>query len=153
MFVYRYYVGMVDVSVQRVIAGVHEGAHAVAHKCGGLRVFSVEVFSSYGGYVHIDEDIGDEDIPAYLVACLAGPEAEVYFLTLFGGHTVRSARREVKDGCLHDYDNFRIFSRFGYVSMGRYRKRASELVVREWDRIVRVGLLVALRGRVDGKDV
>lgn len=136
---------------QVLAASIHEIGHAVAHKLGGLRVISATVnHRTFGGGVQIEESIDESQLPAYLVACLAGPEAEARWLTIYHGHSIRSARHEVASGACQDLENFREFSSGVYLSENRARIMAADLVKRNWKQIERRAITLAERGQLPG---
>ncbi|MEV6234931.1 hypothetical protein AB0L88_44400 [Saccharopolyspora shandongensis] len=114
-------------------AAVHEIGHAVAHQHAGLKVRRVRIWKTwFSGAVRGQTDIAeswlpDELLPGYLVACMAGPEAEMHWRAISGrrGKTVSHG----------DDVEFRKVGKGVGLSKRDARKLARELVVEEWGRI------------------
>ncbi|PKW14156.1 hypothetical protein [Saccharopolyspora spinosa] len=127
---------------------VHEIGHAIAHQQTGLSVRRVRIwrtwlFGNIRGCTDIDESwLPDEQLPGYLVACMAGPEAETYWRSLTGhrGKTVSHG----------DEANFRRSGKGIELSQRQARGLARRLVVAQWDRVEVLATRLATSGTLRG---
>ncbi|MEV0698613.1 hypothetical protein AB0I53_11950 [Saccharopolyspora sp. NPDC050389] len=127
---------------------VHEIGHAVAHQHAGLKVRRVRIWKTwFTGAVRGQTDIAeswlpDELLPGFLVACMAGPEAERHWRSLSGhrGKTVSHG----------DDVEFRKVGKGIDLSKRQASQQARRLVVAEWGRIEVLAAWLAENGSLRG---
>ncbi|MEV0057256.1 hypothetical protein AB0H34_43040 [Saccharopolyspora shandongensis] len=129
-------------------AAVHEIGHAVAHQHAGLQVRRIKIWKTwFTGAVRGQTDIAEswlpnELLPGYLVACMAGPEAEMHWRAISGhrGKTISHG----------DDLNFRKASKGIGLSKRQASQQARRLVVEQWGRIEVLAAHLADKGSLRG---
>lgn len=130
----------------------HELGHAVVDLAGGIAVARVTLNTRTGiGATTVGTDLDRVDDPqlwsAYLIACVAGYEAERLWSARHGGRVYR-------DQSATDFANFRRYRRRGSgLSEGAARSAARSILRREWTRVERLAPRLATRGQISPSDV
>jgi hypothetical protein len=137
----------------------HETAHGVAGRVYGIRVHDCHLRTSLLGQVRdggttIDERgvrmVGRWD--GFAVLLFAGLTAQLCYLDLTGHLTTRVQRllEEANRGDWEDWLEIRSLCR---ITEDTARRRAEQMVTRQWDRIDRAGARLAARKHLAGAEL
>jgi hypothetical protein len=127
----------------------HELGHAVVDLAGGIAVAGITLNTRSGvGVTTVGTDLdraGDPELwSAYLIACVAGYEAERLWSARHGGRVYRVQSAT-------DFANFLRYRRRGNrLSEGAARAAARSILRREWTRVERLAPELARSGRLAG---
>lgn len=138
-----------DTPVDQVLCtAIHEAGHIVAFQAAGAKVTKAKVWKHgprASDYTRVSDD-PPEDLTKYLIAILAGTEAQARWLARYHGHTVASARREIGSDSDSDRSWWRYYAKGSGLTESAIRRKAGSFVSSKFGRIERLGTKLARRG-------
>ncbi len=132
-------------------SAMHEAGHAVAFKKAGVRIRKLtltrSMFGGHQGCCEVD-DPTERQLRGYLVAILAGIEAEARYLKTHHGFSLSAGRDTAAYGGRYDLAAFKKYSAGTGLSKSSARSKAASLVSWNYGRIESVAARLANSGRL-----